>query len=163
VVTVGAFHGGTRPNIIPDTAELQLTVRAYEGAVRDRLLSGIQRIAKAEAEAANAPQPPEGSSTSVAAVTANDPAVAAPLAPAGRQAPLGCPPGDARAVERTRVRAAEDFCESPRAGTPAVTIQLGATAPEVFAKAKAEGTVLPSLHSSLFAPDAKPAVTTGIE
>ena len=158
VVTVGAFHAGTRPNIIPDSALLQLTVRAYSGAVRDRLLSGIRRIAKGEAEAANAPQAPDVTASSVAAVTVNDPALVARLETALRR-----DLGDARVVEQIRVMASEDFCEYARDGIPIVTMQLGATTPATLAKAKAEGTALPSLHSSLFAPDPQPTITTGIE
>src|SRR5262249_12101019 len=70
---------------------------------------------------------------------------------------------DARVVEQIRVMAGEDFCEYARAGGSSVTMQLGATTPAVLAKARADGIALPSLHSSLFAPDAKPAITTGIE
>jgi hippurate hydrolase len=40
VVTVGSFHAGTAANIIPDTAELGLTLRSYDPAVRDGLLKG---------------------------------------------------------------------------------------------------------------------------
>src|SRR5262249_25021556 len=52
VVTVGSFHGGTRPNIIPDEVKLQVTVRSYTPAVRKILLDGIARIVKGEAIAA---------------------------------------------------------------------------------------------------------------
>ena len=45
VVTVGAFHSGTKHNIISDRAELQLTVRNTNLQTRDTLLKGIQRIA----------------------------------------------------------------------------------------------------------------------
>jgi len=41
VVTVGSIHGGTKHNIIPDEVKLQLTVRSYKEAVRDRLLAAI--------------------------------------------------------------------------------------------------------------------------
>ncbi len=45
MVTVGAFHGGLKHNIISDRAEMQLTVRANDAAVRRTLLDGIRRIA----------------------------------------------------------------------------------------------------------------------
>ncbi len=44
-VTVGAINGGSRPNIIPEQVDLQLTVRADDPAVRTQLLDGIDRIA----------------------------------------------------------------------------------------------------------------------
>jgi metal-dependent amidase/aminoacylase/carboxypeptidase family protein len=58
VVTVGSFQGGTQNNVIPDEARLLLTVRTYRPAVRKRILSAIERIAKAEALAGGAPREP---------------------------------------------------------------------------------------------------------
>jgi len=49
VVTVGSIHGGTRYNIIPDEVKLQITLRTFNPEVRQLLLSGIERVAKAEA------------------------------------------------------------------------------------------------------------------
>ncbi|MEM1104165.1 MAG: amidohydrolase, partial [Pseudomonadota bacterium] len=57
VVTVGAFHAGAKHNIISDKAELKLTVRSYDDKTRDALISGIERIARAQAEAFGAPEP----------------------------------------------------------------------------------------------------------
>src|SRR6202521_5617051 len=58
VVTVGYMQAGTKNNIIPDQAELGLTVRTNKPEVRKQVLSAIARITKAEAEAAGAPRPP---------------------------------------------------------------------------------------------------------
>lgn len=55
VVTVGSFRGGSKHNVIPDEAKLQLTVRSYKPEVRKLLLDGIQRIARGEAIAAGVP------------------------------------------------------------------------------------------------------------
>ena len=49
VVTVGAFLSGNAPNVIPDEAELRLTVRAYRPEVRDLLERRIGEIALAQA------------------------------------------------------------------------------------------------------------------
>ncbi|WP_085708411.1 MULTISPECIES: M20 aminoacylase family protein [unclassified Pseudomonas] len=49
VVTVGAFHAGNAANVIPDHAELQLSVRALKASVRDELIERITRIAQAQA------------------------------------------------------------------------------------------------------------------
>src|SRR6195256_7065623 len=49
VVTVGYFQAGTKNNIIPDQAELGLTVRSYKTDVRKQALAAITRITKAEA------------------------------------------------------------------------------------------------------------------
>ena len=55
VVTVGSFQAGSRPNVIPDEAKLQLTVRTYKPEVRKLLLDGIARIARGEAISAGMP------------------------------------------------------------------------------------------------------------
>jgi hippurate hydrolase len=49
IVTVGAFHAGEAPNVIPDSAELRLTVRAFRPEVRDLLERRITEIAHAQA------------------------------------------------------------------------------------------------------------------
>lgn len=49
VVTVGAFHAGIAPNVIPDHAELQLSVRALKAEVRDELIARITAVAQSQA------------------------------------------------------------------------------------------------------------------
>ena len=49
IVTVGAFHAGEAPNVIPDEAELRLTIRAFNPQVRDLLERRIHEIAQAQA------------------------------------------------------------------------------------------------------------------
>ncbi|MFY9514338.1 MAG: M20 aminoacylase family protein [Rubrivivax sp.] len=49
VVSVGAFHAGEAPNVIPDHAELRLTVRARSAAVRAFLRERITELVQAQA------------------------------------------------------------------------------------------------------------------
>ncbi|AWY44157.1 amidohydrolase [Pseudomonas putida] len=49
VVTVGAFHAGIAANVIPDHAELQLSVRALKAEVRDELIARITDVAQSQA------------------------------------------------------------------------------------------------------------------
>ncbi len=58
IVTVGYIRAGTKNNIIPDQAEMGLTVRTYKAEVRQQVLEAIQRITRAEAAASNAPREP---------------------------------------------------------------------------------------------------------
>ncbi len=51
VVTVGAIHAGTAPNIIPDRALLTGTVRAVEAPTRRLLLDELRRLAEGVAAA----------------------------------------------------------------------------------------------------------------
>src|SRR5699024_998852 len=74
VVTVGSLHAGTKNNIIPATAVLDLTVRTYDEGVRARALAAVERMARAEALAAGAPEPQVEVYDSLP-VTHNDPEV----------------------------------------------------------------------------------------
>jgi len=58
VVTVGSIKVGTAPNVISDQAELLLNVRAYDLAVRDKILKAIDRIVRAECQASGSPKDP---------------------------------------------------------------------------------------------------------
>lgn len=44
VITVGAVHGGTVGNIIPDKVELKLTIRSFSAASREKILKRIKEI-----------------------------------------------------------------------------------------------------------------------
>ena len=57
VVTIGAIHGGTAGNIIPDTVQLSGTIRSFKPEVRAKLHAGIERTAKAVAAMSGAPAP----------------------------------------------------------------------------------------------------------
>src|SRR5437899_965397 len=57
VVTVGSIHGGTKHNIIPPHVKLPLNVRTTKDSVRKHVLEAIERIAKADAAGAKAPEP----------------------------------------------------------------------------------------------------------
>jgi len=49
VVTVGAIHGGNVPNVIPDSVELRLTVRAFSASVRQAIKQRIAALAETHA------------------------------------------------------------------------------------------------------------------
>ena len=157
VVTVGSFHAGTKHNIVPDSARLQLTVRAYKKEVRDATIAAIERIAKGEALAAGAPKEPEISVVESTPSTYNDPAVAARVAQA-----LSAALGAERVTTTPPVMGAEDFSEYSIAGVPSASFWVGAVEPGEHAAALKNGEPLPSLHSPLFAPDRVPTLRTGV-
>ena len=49
VVSVGAIHGGNAPNVIPDSVQMRLTVRAYRPEVRQMLRERITALVQAQA------------------------------------------------------------------------------------------------------------------
>src|SRR3954467_3359752 len=51
VLTVGSIQAGTKSNVIPDHATVQLNVRTYGEATRTAILDAIERIVRAECQA----------------------------------------------------------------------------------------------------------------
>jgi amidohydrolase len=157
VVTVGSIHAGTRSNIIPDEVHLQLTVRSYKDEVRQRLIDGIGRIAKAEAAAAGAEKAPVVEVVETVKAVYNDPKLTERTVAALKQAL-----GDANVVQNSPAMAADDFAEYGRAGVPAFDFWVGAVNPGKLEAARKAGQELPGLHSAYFAPDREPSLKTGI-
>jgi len=157
VVTVGYVHAGTKNNIIPDQAELGLTVRTYKANVRKQVLGAIARITKAEAEASGAPREPSIERYEATDAVYNEPALAGRL-----RAPLETALGKDNVVTETPEKASEDFSVFVQQGIPGFYFNLGGADPEKLAQAKVSGTRLPSNHSPLFAPDVDPALHTAI-
>src|SRR3954467_1583896 len=59
VLTVGSLQTGTKSNVIPDHAVLQLNVRTFSEATRTTILDAIERIVRAECQASGSPAEPE--------------------------------------------------------------------------------------------------------
>jgi len=157
VVTVGYIEAGTKNNIIPDHAELGLTVRSYKPEVRKQVLAAIERITKAEANAAGATQEPKIEHYEATDAVYNDPALAQRL-----QGVLESALGKTNVVVEDPGMASEDFSFFTAQGVPSFYFSVGGAGPAEYAEANAAGTHLPSNHSPLFAPDADPALRTGI-
>jgi hippurate hydrolase len=158
VVTVGYVQAGTKNNIIPDQAEMGLTVRTFKQDVRQQILAAIKRIAKAESAAAGAPREPSVERYEGTDSVYNNPALAERL-----RAPLETALGKNNVITGEPITPSEDFSYFVEQGVPGFYFSLGGADPEKFAQAKAAGTHLPSNHSPLFAPDVDPALHAGIE
>jgi amidohydrolase len=157
VITVGYFQAGTKNNIIPDHAQLGLTVRSYKPEVRKHLLAAIERIAKAEAEASGAEKMPLVEHIESTSALYNDRVLARHLTPV-----LEATVGKDNVFTVPPVMASEDYSFFVEQGVPSFFFSLGAADPEKLRQARAGGPQLPSNHSSLFAPVADPSLHTGI-
>src|SRR5438105_1538920 len=163
VVTVGSIHGGTKHNIIPDEAKMQLTVRTYKSEVREKVLAAIERIAKSCAAAAGLPSDNMPTVTVMrdqfTPATYNNPDLTKRLVGVWKNV-LGA--DNVEIVDPTM--GGEDFAEYslPDHSIPAVDFHIGAVDPEKIAQFKREGKELPSLHSSKFAPVPEPTIRVGI-
>jgi len=148
VVTVGAIHGGTKRNVIPDEVQLLMTVRTYKPEVRKRVLASIERIAKGVATAAGVPADRmpvvELLSNESVGSTYNDPQLTERVAAA-----LTKQMGSQNVVKIDPLMVSEDFGLFSLGGKiPATMLNVGAVDPARIAS----GERLPSLHSSKFSP-----------
>jgi amidohydrolase len=157
IVTVGYVRAGTKNNIIPDQAEMGLTIRTTKPEVRKQVLAAITRITKAEAAAAGAPREPQVDHYEATDLVYNNPELAEK-----QRAPLEAALGKANVVTAEPITPSEDFSYFVEQGVPGFYFSLGGADPQKFAEAKAAGISLPSNHSPLFAPDVEPALHTGI-
>ena len=157
VVTVGYVNAGTKNNIIPDQAELGLTVRTYKQDVRKQVLDAITRISNAEAQAAGAPRAPLVERYEKTNAVYNDPTLTQHL-----RTTLETALTKDNVVAEDPIAASEDFAAFIEEGIPGFYLSLGGADPQKLQQARATGTRLPSNHSPLFAPDVDPALHTAI-
>jgi amidohydrolase len=157
VVSIGAIHGGTAENIIPDEVVLTGTIRGFKPEVRAKMLAGVERTAKAVAAMSNAPEPLVTITEGIKAVI-NDPGLVATA-----EKVLKAAFGD-KLRPSPPVTPSEDYSEFINAGVPSMFFRIGVYEPERVAAAReGEGAQLPSNHSPLFAPVPKPTIETGVE
>jgi len=164
VVTVGAIRAGTKENIIPDEAELLISVRSFDPQVRRRTLAAIERITRAEANASAAQREPRIELFDSFPALVNDPAAVARTRPA-----LEALVGTDRVFDPGLVAASEDIgLLASAAAAPCVFWLFGGSDPAQFAGASDVGQIaarvarLPSNHSPLFAPVIEPTLSTGV-
>ncbi len=146
VITVGSFHAGSAPNVIPRSARLEATVRNYGEDQRRVLQDRITRLVTNICEAAGAAF--DLAYSFGTASVYNDPAlVRGALATAERV--LG---GKSALVEQKPEMGGEDFSEFGRIA-PAVMFNLGVVPPELESTA---------VHSPTFLAD-ETAIPIGVE
>ena len=149
VITVGSFHAGTKHNIIPDDAKLQLTVRSYESDVREKLLAEIKHIAESVCEAHHAPAKPEIVTVDSCPAGYHDPALTERIKGVFERLV-----GKDKVTVEDPVMGGEDFSLfAKHYGVPALQFRVGG------AKAGHDPDV--GLHSSKWAVDPDPTLRTG--
>ena len=159
VVTVGSIHGGTKHNIIPNEVRLQLTVRTTKNEVRDHVLKAIERIVKAAAVGARAPEPDiRVNLEQYTPPTYNDVALARKCAGVFR-AVIG--PDNVK--PRQPVMGAEDFGRFSEGKTPIFMYFLGTVSQDKYdAAQKPAGVPLPGMHTDSYAPLPEPSIRVGV-
>ncbi|MFC9558401.1 amidohydrolase [Agromyces sp. NPDC056965] len=162
VVTVGQIHAGLKNNIIPAEATLGLSIRTFDETVRTKVISAIERIARAEAAASGAPREPEFDYEERFPVTVNEPAATERTAAA-----LRAVLGEQRVIDPGVISGSEDVgVLATAAGVPLVYWFLGGSDPSLFGDALATGRMpddIPSNHSPYFAPLIEPTLGAGVD
>lgn len=159
LITVGAFHAGSAPNVISDGARLDITVRSNDEATRALLLKSIERVALNTARAAGVPEhllPEVLVANDGAPTTTNDPAIARRV-----RAAIRAGMGDEAFTEwRQTDMGAEDFSDlvgvSPP--IPSVYFEVGGTAPEKLASGE-----WADHHSPLFEIEPELSIKAGVQ
>jgi amidohydrolase len=163
VVTVGSIHGGSKHNIIPNEVRLQLTVRADSQVAREKLLSGIERIAMGVGRTAGLPEDllPKVEVTEGTPPTVNDDALAARIHAAFVR-DLG---EDAVYDAKREGMGAEDFAffVMTEDQVPGAYFSVGGTPQADIDADEAGGPAVPSHHSPFFKIEPEPSVTMGVE
>jgi hippurate hydrolase len=163
VITVGAFHSGTKHNIISDLAHLQLTVRSESAADRTLLLDGIRRVAENMGRVAGLPEdrlPTVIVSNESVPPTLNDKALTERIM-AVWDDHFGT--GTVFSGERLGM-GAEDFpVFTVDPYIPSLYFAVGGTPAANFARERAGGEPVPSHHSPLFKIEPNASVTLGVE
>ncbi|NMD58700.1 UNVERIFIED_ORG: hippurate hydrolase [Nocardia globerula] len=161
VLTVGSIHAGDAANVIPGEAELQLNIRSYDSAVRERILSSVDRIVRGEAATAGAPEEPTITEIERFPIVVNDPAA------------LG------KTLDAFASWLGEDNILDPGAGAGSEDVGilatssgaqlsywlLGGTDPSLFTTGDMSDPALrtvPSNHSPHYAPVIEPTLTIGV-
>jgi amidohydrolase len=160
VLSVGRIAAGTKTNIIPASAVIEGTVRAYDQEVARHCLAVIERTAQAEADAWGAPAPEVEVFDSLP-VTDNDAGTTEQVR-AALEAELGA--AQVRVFEPEM--GSEDFSQLPDAwGVPYCYWGFGAFDPDAWARSEAAGSTaldFPDNHSPHFAPVLQPMLDTGV-
>ncbi len=163
VITVGAFHSGTKHNIISDAAHLQLTVRSESASDRTLLLNGIRRVAENMGRVAGLPEellPRVVGSDESVPPTLNDRALTERI-----MALWSGHFGEGVLFSGERLgMGAEDFpffTVDPY--IPSLYFAVGGTPPEDFVTEQSGGAPVPSHHSPLFKVEPDASVTLGVE
>jgi hippurate hydrolase len=159
LITVGAFRGGTAPNVIADHARLDITVRANTEKTRYQLLDSIERVATQTARAAGVPEdllPIVNVLAEGAPTTTNNAALSRRV----RKAMLDGMGEDAFVEWQQTDMGAEDFPDLVNVDPPipSVYFEVGGTPPATL-----QAGTWASHHSPLFKIDPEASIKSGVE
>lgn len=164
VVTIGSFQAGAKHNVIPDHADLLLTVRSYSDEVRAQVINGIKRVARGQAISAGIPEDlmPEVTVLEKERTYAlfNDEKLTDRIT-----GHIKTKLGDDKVFTEGKLMGSEDFSLYSRVDPPipGLMFWVGSTDPKkIAAKEKGEEVDIPPPHGSRFYPLPSPTIETGV-
>ncbi len=163
VVTVGAIQGGKKHNVIPDDVHMMLTLRSYSDEVSARMISSIKRICNGIAASAGLS---ESECPTVVEIHKslppgiNNPELTEKIAKMLKQEF-----GETAILKQEPSMGGEDFFAygSTAENVTLCMLRLGSVSKETIEKHKKEGTSLPGLHSSYYAPVPEKTINMGVK
>ena len=160
VVTCGSLQAGTAANIIPDHADLKLSVRTFDPNSRERILEAIYRIINAECEAGGVVEKPLIQIVETTPATYNDEKLFKILKNSF------VPYFGNNYIEIPAATGSEDFSILATAvNVPSLMWIYGGIDGQTWDDAVAKGKLesLPMNHSPYFAPVIEPTLKTGVD
>jgi amidohydrolase len=162
VVTVGAIHGGTKNNIIPDEVKMLLTIRFFEDDVFKTIRQSLIDITRGAAISAGLPEskmPLVEFDDSENPPVSNNPGLVMTSVKSMKNIL-----GENNVFQVDPATVAEDFGKYglTEEKIPVAIFWLGGVNRNKYDKHISEGTALAPLHNSSFAPDFDPAFSTGV-
>ena len=163
VVTVGAIHGGTRNNVIPDEVKMLLTIRFFEEDVFETIKESLINITRGAAIAAGLPE--EKMPLIAFSKSDNQPVNNSPEIVIKAVSSMKNILGDENLIQVEPATVAEDFGKYGLTDEhiPIALFWLGGVNNDLYSQHLEKGIFLPPLHNASFAPDFVPAFRTGVE
>jgi amidohydrolase len=163
VVTVGAIHGGTKNNVIPDEVKMLLTIRFFEDEVFQTIRKSLIDITRGAAISAGLPEnkmPLIVFDNAVNPPVTNNPDLVMKCVRSMKSIL-----GESKVIQVDPSMVAEDFGKYglTEEKIPIALFWLGGVNPEKYKDHMEKGTSLPPLHNSSFAPDFDPTFKCGVE
>lgn len=160
-VSCASIHGGKAHNVIPDQVELMLNIRAFDSAIREKVIAAAKRIIHGEAIASGVLVEPEVLLTMSYPLTVNDDEAAMKLEESFKSYF-----DNNRTWQAARSTASEDFSLlASEIGVPSVFWNFGGVDPKKWQQYEREkdSKLITNPHQANYAPVEEPTLKTGID
>ncbi|KAJ8120274.1 hypothetical protein O1611_g10408 [Lasiodiplodia mahajangana] len=160
VITCGRIKAGDAPNVIPDSAEMSVDIRAYAADVLEHAVEAVKRIVMAESAASGTKEKPE-----IFEIERVPPLINNAEAMGRLERQFKMVFGDDAVDKLAPDMASDDFSVLAPEGVPYAYWTLGSTDPDVWDGHERNGTLdeLPVNHSPHFAPAITPTLKAAVD